>query len=174
MCPSGLRCASPNAMRPLSSTEINLITICKCYSCFPNRPGPDFGGLHLYSHAWTRDKTECWYTRPACWGHGTQHISLQSQCPCTVLRPAFTDRKSEFSHFKDLTWHELMSSSQLTSIPLYPVKSIMYANPPFVNRNSVQCIWDNSEEGVAPIEDLEDKVNGTVNNNKVVGFNEEC
>lgn len=50
----------------------------------------------------------------------------------------------------------------------------MYANPPFVNRNSVQCIWDNSEEDVAPIEDLEDKVNGTVNNNKVVGFNEEC
>lgn len=50
----------------------------------------------------------------------------------------------------------------------------MYANPPFVNRNSVQCIWDNSEEDVACIEDLEDKVNGTVNNNKVVGFNEEC
>lgn len=50
----------------------------------------------------------------------------------------------------------------------------MYANPPFVNRNSVQYIWDNSEEDVAPIEDLEDKVNGTVNNNKVVGFNEEC
>lgn len=50
----------------------------------------------------------------------------------------------------------------------------MYANPHFVNRKSVQCIWDNSKEGVAPIEDLQDKVNGAVNNNKVVGFNEEC
>jgi len=50
----------------------------------------------------------------------------------------------------------------------------MYANPPGVNGNSAQCIWDNSEEGVAPIEELQDKVNGTVNNNKVVGFNEEC
>lgn len=65
-------------------------------------------------------------------------------------------------------------SSRLTSIPLYPVKGIMYANPQGVNRNRVQCIWDNSEEGVVPIEELEDKVNGTVNNNKVVGFNEEC
>lgn len=50
----------------------------------------------------------------------------------------------------------------------------MYANPPGVNGNCVQCIWDNSEEGAAPIEELEDKVSGTVNNNKVVGFNEEC
>lgn len=40
MCPSGRRCASPSVMRPLSAAEINLITICKCYSCFPNRPGP--------------------------------------------------------------------------------------------------------------------------------------
>ena len=50
----------------------------------------------------------------------------------------------------------------------------MYANPPFVNRKCVQCIWDNSKEGAALVEELEDKLNGTVNNNKVVGFNEEC
>lgn len=30
------------------------------------------------------------------------------------------------------------------------------------------------KKGATPIEELEDKVNGTVNNNKVVGFNEEC
>lgn len=46
----------------------------------------------------------------------------------------------------------------------------MYANPPGVNRNCVQCFWDNSEERVAPIEELEDKVNGTVNNNKAVAL----
>lgn len=50
----------------------------------------------------------------------------------------------------------------------------MYANPPAVNRNFVQCIWDNSEEEVAPIKELQDKVNGPVNNNKVGGFNEQC
>lgn len=32
-------CASPNVMRLLTAAEINPITICKCYSCFPNRPG---------------------------------------------------------------------------------------------------------------------------------------
>lgn len=38
-CPWGLFWTSPNVKRPISAAEINLITICKCYSCFTNRPG---------------------------------------------------------------------------------------------------------------------------------------
>lgn len=49
-----------NVMRPLSAAEINPITICKCYSCFPNRPALTLEAC-IYSHTWTKDKTECWY-----------------------------------------------------------------------------------------------------------------
>lgn len=51
MCPWGLRCASPNVMRLLAASEINLITICKCYSCFPNRPGLTLEAcIYIHTH----------------------------------------------------------------------------------------------------------------------------
>lgn len=44
-------CASPNVMRGLSASEINPITICKCYSCFSNRPGQTLKAcIYIHTH----------------------------------------------------------------------------------------------------------------------------
>jgi len=51
VCPWGLCGASPNVMRLMSASKINLITICKCYSCFPNRAGLTLEAcIYIHTH----------------------------------------------------------------------------------------------------------------------------
>lgn len=51
VCPWGLCCAFPNVMRLMSASEINLITICKYYSRFPNWPGRTLEAcVYIHTH----------------------------------------------------------------------------------------------------------------------------
>lgn len=46
-----LLCILPTVMRQASVSEINLITFCKCYNCFSNRPGLTLKtGINIHTH----------------------------------------------------------------------------------------------------------------------------
>lgn len=164
LCPWGLPCASPNATRLISATQINLITICKCYNPslidLPRLWRSAFIFRRMNQrHDWMLIHTISTPEAP----HATYLTNWRELEPF-ALRSELQQACAELArHFE---------KDSLDSVK--KKKSIMYVNPPGVNRNSVQCIWDNSEDGAVPIEELQDKVNGRVNNNKVVGFNEEC
>lgn len=65
----------------------------------------------------------------------------QSECPThSVLWIVLSALFSVISHCcEDIVFFHLKEQTPDTNCCLVP-KSIMYANPPFVNRNSVQCI----------------------------------
>lgn len=150
-------------MRLLSASEINLITICKCYSCFYNRPSLTLEAcIYIHTHEpktkLNADTGDQHMLKARYTTHFVNHIKLCDNvdlnsllktsiyCPVACLVGAIFSVITFLCKICVLLLKEhtpdtrLLSCSRLTSNSLYPVKGIMYANPPGVNRNSVQCI----------------------------------
>lgn len=101
-------------MRQLSAAEINPITICKCYTCFPYRPALTLEAciyihthepkakLNADTHDWHMLKAE--YTRDfinsnQAWLCQSQYINLNSELtPYRLCRPELLVPYSMLSH----------------------------------------------------------------------------